>query len=69
MHKALPAVERIMGRIPHHITVADTSAIHISVKTAVKYHEERLSHLLLTWLQTLLPQQVIPPPETPQFYS
>ena len=57
-HAALP-VDSIQGRVPHKISAVDTSDIHISVKTATKYHEERLSLLLLTWLQTLEPQQVI----------
>jgi fringe protein len=52
------AVESLFGRVPHRISVADTSGIHISVKTAAKYHEERLSLLLLTWLQTVEPHQV-----------
>ena len=49
------------GRIPQRLSVVNTSGIHISVKTAAKYHEERLSLLMLTWLQTLEPQQVTPP--------
>lgn len=53
------AVEVLLGRVPHKITVADTSGIHLSVKTAAKYHEERLALLLLTWLQTVQPHQVL----------
>ena len=50
--------ELLLGRAPHRLTVADTAGIHISVKTAAKYHEERLSLLMLTWLQTIKPRQV-----------
>ena len=53
-------VEPLLGRIPHRLSVVNTSGVHISVKTAAKYHEERLELLLLTWLQTVQPQQVNP---------
>ena len=49
---------RVLGRQPQRLVVAGSSGIHLSVKTAAKYHEERLSLLLLTWLQTVEPQQV-----------
>ena len=52
------AVEALYDLVPHRISVANTSGIHFSVKTAAKYHEERLSLLLLTWLQTVEPHQV-----------
>ena len=52
-------VESMFDPVPHRISVANTSGIHISVKTAAKYHKERLSLLLLTWLQTVDPNQVI----------
>ena len=53
-----PPEELLLGRMPHRLSVADTAGIHISVKTAAKYHEERLSLLMLTWLQTIEPRQV-----------
>ena len=48
----------ILGLQPQRLVVGETSEIFISVKTAAKYHEQRLSLLLLTWLQTLQPHQV-----------
>ena len=52
---ALPSVH---GRKPQRLSVVDSSDVHVSVKTAAKYHDDRLSLLLLTWFQTLQPQQV-----------
>ena len=52
------AVASVLGRRPQRLSVVDSADVHISVKTAAKYHEGRLSLLLLTWLQTLQPQQV-----------
>ena len=49
---------KLWGRVPHRLSVMNTSGIHVSVKTAAKYHEERLSLLMLTWLQILDPHQV-----------
>ena len=55
---ATVAGERLLlGRRPHRLPVADTSGIHLSLKTAVKYHEERLPLVMLTWLQTVEPDQ------------
>lgn len=47
----------LLGRPPHRLSVADTSGIHLSLKTALKYHEERLPLVMLTWLQTVEPDQ------------
>lgn len=52
------AMELLWGRVPHKLSVINTSGVHVSVKTAAKYHEERLSLLMLTWLQILEPHQV-----------
>ena len=53
----------ILGKQPQRQTsdVADacSSAVYISVKTTVSYHESRLAVLLLTWLQTVRPEQVM----------
>ena len=58
IEKSSSAVQVILDRVPHRIFVANTSGIHLSVKTAAKYHEQRLSLVLLTWLQTVQPRQV-----------
>ena len=47
----------ILGKTPQRISVADTSGVHLSIKTAGKYHEPRLALVMLTWLQTVLPEQ------------
>ena len=52
----------ILGKQPQRQTSdADdySSAVYISVKTTVSYHESRLAVLLLTWLQTVRPEQVM----------
>ena len=49
----------VLGLRPQRLTAVPGAAeVHISVKTAAKYHAERLSILLLTWLQTVEPYQV-----------
>ena len=53
----------IFGKQPQRQTSAVeyySSAVYISVKTTVSYHESRLAVLLLTWLQTVRPEQVMP---------
>ena len=47
----------ISGKTPERLSVADTSGVHLSIKTAGKYHEPRLALIMLTWLQTVLPEQ------------
>lgn len=59
---AVAGEKLLLGRPPHKLSVADTSGIHLSLKTALKYHEERLSLLMLTWLQTVEPDQARQPP-------
>ena len=53
----------ILGKQPQRQTSSVeyySSAVYISVKTTVSYHESRLAVLLLTWLQTVRPEQVMP---------
>lgn len=53
----------ILGKQPQRQTSGVeyySSAVYISVKTTVSYHESRLAVLLLTWLQTVRPKQVMP---------
>ena len=53
----------ILGKQPQRqISAVEyySSAVYISVKTTVSYHESRLAVLLLTWLQTVRPEQVMP---------
>ena len=58
----------VLGLRPQRLTAVPGAAeVHISVKTAAKYHAERLSILLLTWLQTVEPPppgECIPPTRT-----
>lgn len=54
----------ILGKHPHrHIFTNCCSEVYVSVKTTASYHEPRLAILLLTWMQTLEPKQVISPAE------
>ena len=40
------------------LTVNRSKGILVSIKTTEKYHRTRLPPLVLTWLQTLQPEQV-----------
>ena len=40
------------------VTVDGSQGIFVSIKTTKKYHKTRLPSLILTWLQTLQPEQV-----------
>lgn len=56
---SLPDEKLILGRLPHRMSVADTTGVHISLKTAEMFHEDRLALGMLTWLQAIEPHQVI----------
>ncbi len=49
----------VLGRLTERVDSVDSSEVFFSVKTAGHYHASRLSILLLTWLQAVLPHQVV----------
>ena len=51
----------ILGKRPQRHIIDYSSEVYISVKTTASYHEPRLAILLLTWMQTLKPKQVMCP--------
>lgn len=51
-------IQRLHGKYPEKLTVPRSTNVHISVKSTSAYHKPRLSLLLLTWLQTIEPEQV-----------
>ena len=48
----------LLGKRPERCTTPGTDDIYISIKTTRRYHKTRLSMLILTWLQTVKPEQV-----------
>lgn len=51
-------IQQLYGKNPEQYIVPLSSNLHISVKTTSTYHKPRLSLILLTWLQTVAPEQV-----------
>ena len=51
-------IQRVHGKYPEQHVVPRSSKVHISIKTTSAYHKPRLSLLILTWLQTVAPEQV-----------
>eukprot|EP00731_Ephydatia_muelleri_P031356 Em0022g870a len=51
-------IQQLHGKYPEKRTVPRSSNVYISVKSTSAYHKSRLSLLLLTWLQTVEPEQV-----------
>ena len=52
----------VLGRMPHLLNIEMQNEIindiYFSIKSTEKYHESRLHPLLLTWFQTIPPQNV-----------
>ena len=52
------AMKLLMGGKAEKVVVSDSKDIFISIKSTQKYHETRLPPVLLTWIQTVEPEQV-----------
>ena len=52
------SMELLAGDHAERVTVDGSEGIFVSIKTTQKYHGTRLPPLVLTWLQTLRPEQV-----------
>lgn len=50
----------LLGRIPERIEVLNSTRVFVSVKTTTSLHESRLPILMLTWMQTIHANQVVP---------
>lgn len=48
----------LMGGHAQMVMASDSEDIFVSIKTTQKYHGTRLPPLLMTWLQTIRPEQV-----------
>lgn len=51
-------LELLIGERQERVVVSGSEGIFVSIKTTQKYHATRLPPILLTWLQTINPQQV-----------
>ena len=61
-HESTTYSRTVLGRIPHPLNIKTQNEfindIYFSIKSTEKYHESRLHPLLLTWFQTIPPQNV-----------
>ena len=48
----------VLGKQPERCTTSGADDIYISIKTTQRYHKTRVLMLILTWLQTVKPEQV-----------
>ena len=56
----MPTHELWWKKMPkcYEVKLETLKSIYLSVKTSKKFHEKRLAPLLVTWMQTLNPNQV-----------
>ena len=57
-HTKTLAMNLLMGGQAERMVVNDSEYIFVSIKTTQKYHATRLPPVLLTWIQTVQPEQV-----------
>ena len=48
----------VLGKQPERCATPEADDIYISIKTTQNYHKTRVPILILTWLQTVRPEQV-----------
>lgn len=60
LYSSMPTHELWWKKMPkcYEVKLETLKSIYLSVKTSKKFHEKRLAPLLVTWMQTLNPNQV-----------